>query len=62
MFLIFSSYPDMETCTTESGSHTVTFWIYFLIRLVFNWTMNSTYALMDGTTVRMADEHNSDYR
>ncbi len=52
----------METCVTEVGSHTVTFWTYFMIRWVFQWTMSSAYALMDGTSVRMADQHNSDYR
>ncbi len=56
------NYPYMKTCVRTEGSHSVTFWTYFAIRSVYQWTMNSAYALMDGTTVRHAVMYNSDYR
>ncbi len=51
----------MESCFESSGSHAATFWTYYAIRAVYQWTMNSAYSLFDGTALRLANDHNSHY-
>ena len=54
-------YPRVETCITRTGKHSTSFWVYFAIRTVFQWAMNSAYSLQDGTAVHLARVHGSDY-
>ena len=56
-----SGHPDMPQCIKKAGSHSSTFWIYFAVRTVFQWTMNSAYSVFDATSLKQASEHNSDY-
>ncbi len=55
-------YRELEICIHEVGSHSATFWSYFGLRFLYNWGMNSAYSLMDGTSVRMSEKFDSDYR
>ena len=54
-------YTGLDSCTTAEGNHAVTFWVYFVMRMLWNWFMLSAYALYDGTALRLANEHNSTY-
>ena len=54
-------YPNLKTCSEEIGSHAKTFWTYFMLRTVFQWTMNSMYSLSDASALKLAEQHNSDY-
>ena len=54
-------YGGLDSCTTTEGNHAVTFWVYFVMRMMWNWFMLSAYALYDGTALRLADEHGSTY-
>ena len=56
-----TGYPGLENCEIEDGSHADTFWVYFFLRVIYLWAMNSACALLDSTSVALADEHKSDY-
>ena len=45
-------YPGMEICPRSFGSHEVTFISYLAVRIASDWTRKSTYALMDGASLR----------
>ena len=51
----------VESCETTDGKHTVTFWVYFVLYCVYTLGMNSMYALLDGTALHLANQHDSDY-
>ena len=43
------------------GDSSKTFYSYFAGRIALQWAMNIVFAVMDGTTMRMAKQYNSDY-
>lgn len=51
----------MPSCLETKGSHTKTFWVYFALRTIFQWTMNAAFSLSDGTALALAAKHDSDY-
>lgn len=55
------TYPGLESCRDTQGSHAVTFGVYFALRFVFQWTLGSAFSLLDGTSLRLAEQHSSDY-
>ena len=58
---LISGHPDVELCSTKYGSHTMTFWTYFGLRLVFQWTMIGVFSIFDGASVQLANEHGGTY-
>ena len=55
------NHTDIANCDLKFGNHAKTFWSYFVLRLVFDITMNSVFALFDGSALKLAKEHDSDY-
>ena len=49
-------YPGMNLCAKTSGSHDVTFWSYLALRTATDWTRKSSYALLDGASLRYVIE------
>ena len=56
-----TGHLDMATCVDEIGSRSTTFWTYLMLRVIFVWSANSAFSLNDATSLKMANEHNSDY-
>ena len=51
----------LRECHSNSGNHAEAFWFYFLFRLIFDVTMNSAFAVMDGTALKQARENGQHY-
>ena len=45
-------YPGMNICPKTIGSHGVTFWSYLAIRTASDWARKSSFALLDGASLR----------
>ena len=45
-------YPGMNICPRVSGSHAVTFFSYLAMRTAADWARKSSYALLDGASLR----------
>ena len=58
---IISDKPGLELCSTKYGSHEMTFWIYFGLRLVFQWAFIGVFSIFDGTSAQLANEHGGTY-
>ena len=58
---MISGHPDLELCTAEYGSHKMTFWIYFGLRLAFQWAIIGVFSIFDGASVQLANEHGGTY-
>ena len=57
-----TNLPDtLHTCFETEGSHTQTFWIYFVLRMGYQISLISCYSSLDGTALRQSREFNSDY-
>ena len=56
-----SNHPDLELCTAKYGSHKMTFWTYFGLRLVFQWAIIGVFSIFDGASVQLANEHGGTY-
>ena len=50
-----------QSCRSVEGNHALTFWLYFAFYCAYTLGMNSGYALLDGTALHLADQHDSDY-
>ena len=54
-------YPGMDVCKKTEGSHSTTFYSYLVARMAYDWMYKGVYAVLDGTSMRLCEEHNSDY-
>ena len=52
---------NIRECYDYEGSHERTFWIYLLLRVLFQSSLLSIYSCIDGTILRHARDYNSDY-
>ena len=52
---------NVTECYDSEGSHQKTFWIYLMLRLLFQSSLLSIYSCIDGTSLRHARDYNSDY-
>ena len=52
---------NIRECYDSEGSHQRTFWIYLLLRVLFQSSLLSIYSCIDGTILRHARDYNSDY-
>ena len=52
---------NVTKCYDSEGSHQKTFWIYLMLRLLFQSSLLSIYSCIDGTILRHARDYNSDY-
>ena len=52
---------NVTECYDSEGSHQKTFWIYLMLRLLFQSSMLSIYSCIDATALRHARDYNSDY-
>ena len=51
-------YPGMNICPKAFGSHGVTFFSYLAIRIASDWARKSSFALLDGASLRYVIEEN----
>ena len=58
---LISNHPDVELCTAKYGSHALTFWIYFGLRLIYQWAIIGVFSIFDGASVQLANEHGGTY-
>ena len=58
---MISGHTNLELCTAEYGSHKMTFWIYFGLRLAFQWAIIGVFSIFDGASVQLANEHGGTY-
>ena len=49
---ISAGHPAFDTCFSSTGSHSKTFWAYLAARSVYLWAKDSTFVLLDGTSLR----------
>lgn len=54
-------YPSLPTCLETTGSHGKTFGVYFGLRLIYQWVMNSAFSMLDAAALKQASQFNSDY-
>ena len=52
---------NVTECYESEGSHQKTFWIYLMLRLLFQSSLLSIYSCADATALRHARDYNSDY-
>ena len=52
---------NLNECYESEGSHQKTFWIYLMLRLLFQSSLLSIYSCADATALRHARDYNSDY-
>ena len=53
--------PEVGQCFNTDGSHAATFFTYFFLRIVQAVCVNTMFSLMDGTSMHLVKQHNSDY-
>ena len=58
-----TNFPNdtLSSCFDTEGSHSKTFWIYFVLRMGYQISLISCYSSLDGTALRQSREFNSDY-
>ena len=54
-------HPHLSSCADFEGDHGLTFVSYLLIRTAYQWAINIVFAVMDGASLRLANQHGSDF-
>ena len=54
-------HPKMTSCMDSEGDHSLTFISNLSMRVIYQWALNIVFAVMDGASLRLAKQHDSDF-